>query len=1271
MKRIRIIAVLLALIMLAASFASCRNAQESTDTETTVPESTSDTGDTGTTDTEDPSPVTEPDTDTTAPDSQTDTSPATDTDPTTEPATQTDPVTEPDTDTATEPETSVPETTPAETTPAPVVTYGKITDMYFRQVFGTGKNNDTPARYGFIELRNSSKDPVKLSGYSVSYYDAASKKYVSVDFPDVTVPAATSYLIRCAEAKGANGEAYKETGERVSVKYYDLSWNVVLDNKEIQLAVTDKGKTPDSARVSQAKNVYVYFIASQAVTADKNTATGISKNKAAFRTSKDAKYILVDYKNAPASEITDRAPMCLKGDLNAQASASGNVVGFSHTAGFYSSPIDLKLTARDGYTIYYTTDGSDPRKTGTKYTGAIKLNSTELMPWGTLTKLCNSLNGSANPRSSRQPGAKVVKAYATNGKISTQVVTNSYFISTGLLKYDTLILSMSIEPGEFLSSDRGIYHTQMAHPFDTKMRRTAFFEIMETTGERVSASYIEIALNGNGSLGFSAKSIRTYFKADADPDYVGNPSKLKYDVFKGQARDGVTEYKRLLLRNSGNDSSQTHLRDAYMQTLCSKLNCPTMAYRPALLFINGEMWGVYNVRERYDAKYFESHYGIPEEDFCMLESISPLITGSWNTPYALNDGVEDDEKPFHQLVSYIENNDLSDDEKFKYVSDRIDIDNIVDFFVGSMFLCNTDWPGNNIKVWRNKNASNKNIDTKWRFAFCDMDMGVGLATNIDTNMFNHAINDGTVAGRIFNRMLRNEAFKEKFINRFYECADTIFDTSVTLPLLDKMTAAIKDIMPLHFNRWPSDGGSVNNFNAQINNVRYFMQNRKAKAIAHMEAFFRIQPKKYTISFDEDSAEITVNGKKVTSGYSEILKGETKIALEIKLNDGYELVALNTVSSSGKTKTYNLTSVTLNVDSTLNVTVITRKAGVTATPAIVTGSTSVFALTEDGRLYVWGANDYGQLGITSSTVTTPTLVASGVIKVATSMGGTEGNSPMTAIITSSGTVYTAGNNGSGQLGRTGDAQVFSKVATSFRVKDVTCGFDHMIIIAENGDMYGVGNNSYGQLGQAGFGGNVTKLQKIDSSVKMAAAGRRHTIYIKENGDLVVLGDNRWNKFNTSGEATLTSPYKLGEGFVFVSTGQHNCLAVNGAGELYYIGWRSTATFNAGESAGAPVKIADGMKEAYIMDEHIIMLGTDGKVYGYGLNNFKQISEDAEPKFAPEFITDNCVTCGAGTHYSAAVKADGKVMVWGNNSQGVIGNGKAADEYTAPYNAITLK
>ena len=66
---------------------------------------------------------------------------------------------------------------------------------------------------------------------------------------------------------------------------------------------------------------------------------------------------------------------------------------FSHSAGVYENPFDLTLSAPDGYTIYYTLDGSDPRLKGTKYSSSLRMTNTDTMAWGNLTKLCRTITG--------------------------------------------------------------------------------------------------------------------------------------------------------------------------------------------------------------------------------------------------------------------------------------------------------------------------------------------------------------------------------------------------------------------------------------------------------------------------------------------------------------------------------------------------------------------------------------------------------------------------------------------------------------------------------------------------------------------------------------------------------------------------------------------------------------------------------------------------------------------------------------------------------------
>jgi hypothetical protein len=133
--------------------------------------------------------------------------------------------------------------------------------------------------------------------------------------------------------------------------------------------------------------------------------------------------------------------------------------------------------------------------------------------------------------------------------------------------------------------------------------RPASFELFETSGERALAQDIGIRVHGGRSRSLPLKSLRLYARSE----YGEN--RFYYPVFPDLP---YREYNRLILRNSGQDffSRSTMFRDGFMQTLVRDLNLDTQAYRPSVVFINGEYWGIMNIRERYDEDYLARTWGV-------------------------------------------------------------------------------------------------------------------------------------------------------------------------------------------------------------------------------------------------------------------------------------------------------------------------------------------------------------------------------------------------------------------------------------------------------------------------------------------------------------------------------------------------------------------------------------------------------------------------------------------------------------------------------------
>src|SRR5690606_36984607 len=89
------------------------------------------------------------------------------------------------------------------------------------------------------------------------------------------------------------------------------------------------------------------------------------------------------------------------------------------------------------------------------------------------------------------------------------------------------------------------------------------------------------------------------------------------------------EYGGFILRNSGNDFNVTMFRDALMQQLIrDQMDIDYQAYQPAVLYLNGQYWGIQNLREKIDADFIESNYGLKKDEFDLLEGNGSVIEGS-------------------------------------------------------------------------------------------------------------------------------------------------------------------------------------------------------------------------------------------------------------------------------------------------------------------------------------------------------------------------------------------------------------------------------------------------------------------------------------------------------------------------------------------------------------------------------------------------------------------------------------------------------------------
>jgi uncharacterized repeat protein (TIGR02543 family) len=524
---------------------------------------------------------------------------------------------------------------------------------------------------------------------------------------------------------------------------------------------------------------------------------------------------------------------------------------FSRADGMYTEGFALELsTNQDGAIIYYTLDGSEPSQSSTLYQGPISITSRVGVPNDISMIPTNNDNNPGPPyyEGWQAPLGEVYKinvvrarAYHPQAPLS-EVLTYTYLIDpTGSNRYTLPFLSLTTHRNNLFSNETGIYvagnNTNYFQDGD-EWERPANVIFIENGSKLGFKEDVGIRLHGNTTRSRPRKSIRISARSE-----YGN-SWIDYKLFPDKE---INTYKRMILRNSGNDWDWSVFRDAFAQYLAKDLKVETQYYRPSVLFINGEYWGIHNIRDRYDEHYIQSHYGIAEDQMTIMENNSLYKFGNPT-------GVDH----YTGMLSFINSNSLSGDANYNYVKTLIDVESFIDFQLTNIFAMNTDWPGNNSLYWRylrdgyDPNAP-KGMDGRWRWMILDTDFGFGLPFNYvpgfeqgpahNTLSFAMEANgpnwpNPSWSTLLLRKLLANQQFKYQFINRYCDLLNTTFSSLHTVAVIDSISQLLEPEMQEHINRWRRPTSSTE-WKTNVDVMRTFAKQRPAYQRLHVKQKFAL------------------------------------------------------------------------------------------------------------------------------------------------------------------------------------------------------------------------------------------------------------------------------------------------------------------------------------------------------------------------------------------------------------------------------------------------
>ena len=541
------------------------------------------------------------------------------------------------------------------------------------------------------------------------------------------------------------------------------------------------------------------------------------------------------------------------------ASARTNEVSFSLPGGLQTERQDLTLTSAAGTPIYYTTDGSVPSKESKLYTEPLWLGKTTVVR---AISYCDSL----------LPG---------------QPATRTFIFPDHEIALP--VMALVTAPNNLYDYNYGIYvegpNAQAADPhyganYWQDWERPIHVEYYLPDGQNVISQNAGVKITGAYSRMSAQKPLAIHARKSYGKSY------FDYQFFSNK---NISSFKSFNLRNSGNDFGNTHIRDAMITNLVRNNNVDIQAYQPVVVYLNGNYWGIMNLRERLGKNYLEENFSYVDADAVdYIKNRSEVKEGSYDH--------------YQAMLDFIQDNSLADDENYQYIKTQMDIDEYIEYMVTEIYCKNTDWPGNNIKYWRPQTA-----DGRWRWMLFDTDFGFNIWSNNDyetdmisfclaSNSSNYA--NASWATFLLRNLVKNADFKRDFINRFADRLNCEFLPETVNALIDSLDANITPEIKYHIKRW-NHGESYRN--DRLNAMRTFAEERPSYLRDHVrDHFFAGKDVRITLDANDNKAGyVQLNSLTLKNfPWSGIYFSKVPVSLRAVARPGYKFVRW--VDSDGQT-----------------------------------------------------------------------------------------------------------------------------------------------------------------------------------------------------------------------------------------------------------------------------------------------------------------------------------------------------------------------------------
>ena len=604
----------------------------------------------------------------------------------------------------------------------------------------------------WVELHNSTGSAVSLAGYGLSNNPKNPAKWV---FPDISIEPGEYLLLY---ATGSADKAQKK-------------------NLKLNFNISSTGET-------------LFFFDPNGKLIDKLSAGRMRSGQSYGRDGSDDRFYYAEptpgAQNGKGYEGITQLP------------------AFSVTPGIYDDAVTVAITAGEGETIRYTTDCTTPNASSEVYSGELSISK-------------NS----------------VIRAAAfRDGYLSGDVATATYLFRSDGVNHALPVVTLVTDPDNLWNSKTGIYATgdkfdpdaasyadtlQSATYYqakfateeqvDTIWEKPAAFSLFDDNGKQVFTQNVGIRIAGSFGRGRAQKG----FNVIARKEY--GKGSMEYPFFQNRP---YTEYKAVVLRAGAQDQNRSKIRDELASGLLegTDINILYQAYRPTVLYLNGEYWGVYFMKEKRNRFFVAQHEN--------TENNVDLAIGKGFKQRSYGDNSD-----WVSLYEYATSHDLSSAEAYAYVSERMDVDSFRDYMIAEIYNGNTDTY--NFQYYRLKGG-------KWKFIFYDFCWGF-QSPGHETLAFRMGKTPSDVcSAKLFAAMLQNKGWRDSFCRRFAELLNTAFAPERVSALIEELYGYVEPEIKREREKFNKDTfmgvkqpntnlGTYEGFQSEISKLKDFAQKR--------------------------------------------------------------------------------------------------------------------------------------------------------------------------------------------------------------------------------------------------------------------------------------------------------------------------------------------------------------------------------------------------------------------------------------------------------------